>query len=214
MKKINAVVFDMDGVLLDTETICDRTWYKVAEERKISNIQKAMQSCRGMNKADSYITLKKLYGEDFDVEGFMQRTSELFHEIETAEGINLMPYVKEALEYLKPRYRIILASSTRGPVVKRQLADADLINYFETLTTGDMVTHSKPHPEIYLMACKSIGENPENCVAIEDSPNGIKSAFSAGLKTIMIPDKIQPDEEITKLCWKITDSLQKIEEIL
>ena len=64
------------------------------------------------------------------------------------------------------------------------------------------------------MACKSIGEKPENCVAIEDSPNGIKSAFSAGLKTIMIPDKIQPDEEITKLCWKITDSLQKIEEIL
>ena len=77
-----------------------------------------------------------------------------------------------------------------------------------------MVIHSKPEPEIYTIACKSINENPENCIAIEDSPNGIKSAFSAGLKTIMVPDRINPTSEIEKLCWKIVPSLNQIKEIL
>ena len=128
--------------------------------------------------------------------------------------IPLLPYAKEILEYLKPRYRLALASSTRGPTVERQLQAAGVIDFFETRTTGEQVVHSKPNPEIYLMACKSIGMKPEECVAIEDSLNGIRSAHAAGLHPIMVIDKVQPTEEIRKMCDSIFDSLDELKNIL
>ena len=126
-----------------------------------------------------------------------------------------MPFAKEILEYLKEKkYRIALASSTRYESVKRQLTNAGLIDFFETITTGDMVSHSKPNPEIYIKAIKSLNLSPRDCVAVEDSPNGIKSAFSAELKVIMIPDKIQPTEEIKQMTKKIYPNLSFLKEIL
>lgn len=214
MKKIKAVIFDMDGVILDSETISDITWHKTLEEAGLKDDKDAVNKCRGTNLADTYAILKKLYGSDFPVEKFMNRSSELFQQIEYTTGIPLLPYVKEILEYLKPKYRLALASSTKGSTVKRQLTNAGVINYFETLTTGDMVTHSKPNPEIYILACKSLGIVPEECVAVEDSPNGIKSASAAGLKTIMVPDKIQPTEELLPLIWKVCNGLKEMEYVL
>ena len=204
----------MDGVILDSETISDRTWKIAAEEKQIEMNDKILNSCRGTNRNDAIAILKSHYGNDFDSAAFLDRTSELFHQIEEAEGIPLMPYAKEILEYLKPRYTLALASSTRGPTVERQLRTAGVIGYFEKRITGDMVVHSKPDPEIYLMACKSVGLEPADCYAIEDSLNGIKSAYAAGLKPIMVVDKIQPTDEIRKMCTAIFDSLDGLKTIL
>lgn len=214
MKDINAIIFDMDGVILDSESICDKTWKIAAKEFKIGDISESVNICRGRNKNDSITILKEYYGQSFEAEKFLSRTSELFHEIENSGELKLMPYAKEILEYLKPKYKIALASSTKKESVYRQLKNLKVFDYFETLTTGDMVIHSKPDPEIYKIACDSIKTKPENCIAIEDSPNGIKSAASAGLKTIMIPDRIKPTEEIKPFCWKILSSLKNLEEIL
>ena len=213
-EKIKAIIFDMDGVILDSETISDITWKKAAEEKGLSINDEVLNACRGTNKNDTMIILKKYYGSDFDSEAFLERTSELFHMIEEKDGIPLMPYAKEILEYLKPRYRLALASSTRGPTVERQLKTAGVIDYFETRTTGEMVIHSKPDPEIYLMACKSIGVEPAECAAIEDSLNGIKSAFAAGLNPVMVVDKIKPTEEIRKMCLEVFDSLEDLKSVL
>ncbi len=204
----------MDGVILDSESISDITWEKAAAERGLSVNDEILNACRGSNKNDTIVTLKKYYGQDFDSEAFLNRTSELFHEIEEKDGIPLLPYAKEILEYLKPRYRLALASSTRGPTVERQLRNAGVIDFFETRTTGEMVEHSKPNPEIYLMACKSIGMEPGDCVAIEDSLNGIRSAYAAGLHPVMVIDKIQPTEEIRKMCIAVFDSLEEVKTIL
>ena len=214
MENIKAIIFDMDGVILDSESISDITWRKAAEERGLSVNDEILNACRGSNKNDTIVTLKKYYGQDFDSEKFLERTSELFHEIEEKDGIPLLPYAKEILEYLKPRYRLALASSTRGPTVERQLRAVDVIDFFETRTTGEMVEHSKPNPEIYLMACKSIGMKPEECVAIEDSLNGIRSAHAAGLHPIMVIDKVQPTDEIRNMCVAVFYSLEALKKIL
>ncbi len=211
---IKAVIFDMDGVILDSETISDRTWAITQKEMGLVTDKDFINMCRGTNHNDTLNILRQVFGQDFDAERFMDHSVELFYQIEESEGIPLMPYVKEALEYLQPRYTLALASSTNGVAVKRQLTNAGVIEYFKTRTTGEQVVHSKPDPEIYLMACRSIGFDPSECVAVEDSPNGVRSAAAAGLKTIMVPDKIQPDDEMRKLCWKICPSLKSLEEIL
>lgn len=210
---IKAFVFDMDGVLLDTESICWGTWTTVGKELGLDPVkmEEANFRCMGTNKADSVRILKEIFGQDFDGAGALARSSELFHIIEESEGIPVMNGVEECLMYLKNKgYRICLASSTRKVSVVRQLTRAGLIQYFETITTGDMVEHSKPDPEIYQMAVKSLNLEPQECVCVEDSYNGIKSGKKAGLKTIMVPDRVQPDEEILKFVDYLYSSLLEI----
>ena len=211
---IKAIIFDMDGVILDSETISDKTWKIAQDEMDLTTDKDFINMCRGSNRNDTLKILRDVFGQDFDSEAFLKRTSVLFKMYEETQGIPLMPYAKQILEYLKPKYRLALASSTNGEAVERQLRNAEVIDFFETRTTGEMVEHSKPDPEIYLMACRSIGVEPGECAAVEDSPNGIKSAAAAGLKVIMVPDKIEPTEEIEALCWKICKTLKNLEEFL
>lgn len=214
MNSIQAVIFDMDGVILDSERICQRAWEVAAKEYELQGSEKIIKKCLGTNKADSIRIIKEEYGQSFDSEAYLRRTSEVFHEIEENEGVPLKPYAEEILKYLQSKYRIALASSTRKETVERHLTEAGVINYFETITTGDMVKHSKPDPEIYLKACLSINVNPENCVAVEDSPNGLKSAKAAGITPIMVIDTVQPTEEIKSFCNYIFDTLNEIKIIL
>ena len=214
MKSIDAVIFDMDGVLLDSETISDKTWFAVASQMGIGDMHALLDDCRGRNAVDTATYLRKRYGADFDADAFLARTHQLLYQIEEAEGIPLMKGAKAALDYLSKKYRLALASSTDGVAVHRQLERAGLLSFFETCTTGNMVTHSKPDPEIYRMACASLGVQAERCCAVEDSPNGIRSAHAAGLLCIMVPDKIQPDDEIRSLADFIIPSLEKIGDVL
>ena len=212
---IKAVIFDMDGVLLDSETICDKAWEIAEKEMDLPSVEEdVINLCRGTNHNDTIRILENVYGDKINAEDFLNRVCELFREIENTSGIPLMPYAKEILCYLKDKYIISLASSTKGTSVKRQMTNCGLIDYFNTITTGDMVEHSKPDPEIYTLACSSVNAKPEECVAVEDSPNGILSAYKAGMKVIMVPDKIQPDEIIKQYCWKICSSLKDIQDIL
>jgi HAD superfamily hydrolase (TIGR01509 family) len=214
MNHIKAIVFDMDGVILDTETMVDKSWIIAAKEFNLPQIQDAMIACLGTNKNDTLDILNKKYGHLCNPQDFLSRASELFHKLEFEEGIALMPYAKECLEYLKPKYRIALASSTRNELVIRQLKNANVLEFFEEIVTGDMVLHSKPDPEIYLKACKGLGVMPQNAIAVEDSFNGIRSAFNAGMMPVMIPDTVMPDEEITELLFKKFNNLLELIEFL
>lgn len=214
LKNIKAVIFDMDGVLLDSETICDYAWKRVAKENNLPDVEKLLETCRGTSTADSTIIINKMYEGLMDGKTFLDKCREYFFEVERKKGLALMPGVIEALEYLKTKYRLALATSTRQEHAGRQLKQAGIFDYFETHTYGDMVVHSKPEPEIYQIACRSLGLEPSECVAIEDSPNGIRSAVNASMTAVMIPDKIAPDAEMEQKAFAILKSLSEITKIL
>lgn len=212
---IKAVIFDMDGVLLDSESICDRIWILLANEMNLDNIQDAITENRGCNESQMAQNLCNRYGKDFNCPKFFSDFSKYFHEVEQSSGIDLLPDVKETLDYLKSKgYKLGLATSTRRQTATRQLSNCRIFDYFEQATFGDEVICSKPHPEIYLSVAKKLGVEPFQCVGVEDSPNGVKSCFAAGFKTVMVPDRIEPTEEITKLCWKVGKPISILKEYL
>ena len=212
---MKAVIFDMDGVLLDTESVCKICWSRAADEYGIENIQDAFTKCVGQNTNDTMTVLAPYCNGKVEPKKFYERTSELFHVVENEVGLKLMPSVVECLDFLKSRnLRLAVASSTRFESVSRQLKNAGIIGYFETITTGDKVEHSKPAPDIYLKSVESLSLSPSECVAVEDSPNGVRAAVAAGIKCVMVPDQIQPDDEMRKSAWRIINSLSELPPVI
>ena len=212
---LEAVVFDMDGVLFDTERLCMEAWREEAAARKIDDIEKAVIGCIGLNRTDTRAFFEREYGKEFPYEEFHSASVTRFHKKLETGGLPLKPGVTDILEYLQSAgYKIALASSTSRKGVLGHLEKAGLTHYFEEIIGGDMVEHSKPNPDIYLLACSRLSVSPKNVIAIEDSPNGLRSAYQAGLKPIMVPDMIAPTPEIEKLLFAKCENLYEVKEML
>ena len=208
---MKAVVFDMDGVLFDTEIVCMKAWMAVAERRGLSGMEEIFNQVIGLNANDSRLIVLKAYGEDFDYPGFRQEAAEFFQKDIRENGLPVKPGVPEILEWLKGSgYKVGLASSTRSESVLSHLKQAEMEDYFSVVVTGDMIEHSKPRPDIYLLACSRLGVEPEQAYAIEDSPNGVRAAHAAGMWTIMVPDMIAPDEEMRRLSRVILKDMTEV----
>lgn len=198
----NAIIFDMDGVLFDTERVSSECWEEVGEEMGLGDLSEGIKGCIGLNRNDSEALMHSLYGEDFPYDEFIETVHALMKRRFLEEGIPLKEGVREILEYLTENgYIVGMASSTSRGEVMDHLERTGLTGYFRAVITGDMVEHSKPNPDIYLKACEELGVTPMNAIAIEDSPNGIRSAYRAGMKPVMIPDLIEPTPEIEAMLY-------------
>lgn len=206
-----AVVFDMDGILFDTERLIADCWIQIAKEENLPRMEEVLLICIGRNSADSKQILREEYGENFDADLFMMRSSELFHASIQENGIPVKKGMYELLSYLKEEgIPLALASSTREKSVLSHLNQAGIRIYFPVIICGDMVKHSKPDPEIYLLACKKLGVLPECTYAVEDSFHGITSAYRAGMKPIMVPDLIEPTKEVREMVIAVYSDLLEV----
>lgn len=212
---MKAVVFDMDGVLFDTETVCLEAWSEVAERNNLPGMREVFPKCIGLNNNDSGAVLREAYGENFDYGEFRRQASEEFWGYIERNGLPEKPGVHELLEWLKASpYKVALASSTKRSSIVSHLEEAGILECFEVIISGDMVEHSKPEPDIYLLACERLGVEPGEAYAIEDSFNGIRSAYAAGMKPIMVPDMLPPDEEMREKSAEIFADLGEVLEYL
>ncbi len=132
-----------------------------------------------------------------------------------ANGVPLKEGTIEILEFLKAdNAKVAIASSSRKQMIENHLSRHNMIGYFDEIVGGDMVEHSKPSPDIYLKACQVLGFDPSDCYAVEDSYNGLRAAYSAGLKPVMVPDMQPYNEEIAKIVFKKFDSLTDLRKYL
>ena len=213
--KIRALVFDMDGLLFDSEKVVQKSWYIAGERLGYPNVGDHIYHTLGFNVVRRSRYFSETFGEKFPVETFNQMTREIFYELKETEGVPKKPGVDELLSYAKEEGYLLAVATSSGEAYSRTLLkEGGIWDYFDAAVFGDMVTHAKPDPEIYLKACEKLGVKPSEAAALEDSPNGIRSAYAAGMYPIVIPDLVRPDEEIKSLSTWQCESLFDVISIL
>jgi DNA helicase-2/ATP-dependent DNA helicase PcrA len=153
--------------------------------------------------------------EEMDYEAIRNYRKQLMEECIRQNGIDLKPGVRELLAFLKEHHiQSAIATATDMERTERYLKQIGLYGEFDRIVSASMVKEGKPAPDIYLYACEACGCLPEECMAVEDSPNGVLSAYRAGCRVVMVPDQTQPDEELQKLLYAKADSLLEIQNFL
>lgn len=205
----DAVVFDADGTLFDTETLMHQVWWDVGREMNFTRPAEEYLDFVGLNRT---AMLKRMEGYDasFDRQKFIVGVSEGLQARIEREGVPLKPGVRELLAFLSQNgIPMALATSTHRIRTDRRLELSGLAQHFRATVTGDEVSHGKPDPEMYLTACRKLGADPARCLAVEDSRNGILSAHAAGMTVFMVPDLIPPTDDLCAMARKF-DSLSEI----
>ena len=217
MESINrtfkAAIFDMDGLILDSERTVLSCWEKIGEKYGFKDIVTYGISVIGKNKKATIDEFERIYGEPGD--RYERELREIYNGLAQKGEVPLKPHTLELLESMKNAgMKIAIASSSTREEVTTQMEMLGALKFFDTCVCGDQVTKSKPDPEIFLLACDALGVKPEEAVGLEDSFNGVRACKASGLYTIMVPDIIQPDDEMKGLADVILPSLKDVQAFL
>lgn len=205
---ITAILFDMDGLVLDTEKLYTRFWQEAARFFGYPMTKEQALGMRSLNRGAGLAKMQSYFGGEVDYDKIRNKRIELMDAFVKEEGVTLKPGIHELLEFLKKK-GIKTAIATSSPMERTvlYLTSVGLQNSFDELVSGYMVEKGKPEPDIYLYAAEKLGVEPFRCMVLEDSPAGILAAHRAGCLPVMIPDQDEPDEETKALLYAKADSL-------
>nr|WP_300398123.1 HAD family phosphatase [uncultured Sphingobium sp.] len=211
---VRAVIFDMDGTLIDTESAHRRAFVDTGHALGWPLAEELLLSMVGIHRDENQRVLAERLGPDFPLAQFYADSDALFEAAEDA-GIPLRPGADLLLDHLtRAGIPMALATSTAAPFAQQRLERSGLIHYFDVIVTRSDVERPKPDPEPYLLAARRLGIDPAHCVAVEDSHAGVRSATAAGIATVMVPDLLPPTEELTLACAHVLPSLADLRDLL
>lgn len=194
-----AFLFDMDGLIFDTERCFMEQLSVVMKEHGYTLGREIYCETLGLGGQRLIDTMKYHYGEEYPFTAISRETVKRVGIVAETVGLAVKPQIPEALRYLQERkVPCAVVSSTRSSQVEKFLNTSGLRHYFQQIIGGEMVDNSKPEPDIFLLACRRLGKEPKECVVLEDSENGLKAGIRAGCEVILIPDLKEPDEEIAE----------------
>lgn len=212
---VRGVLFDMDGLVLDTEKLYTRFWMESARDLGFPMTFQQALGLRSLNRTAGQEKLWEYFGPGISYTEVRNHRIELMDAHIEKYGIEVKPGIFELMDFLQDR-GIASAITSSSPMenIRRHLGAHGLVERFDQLCSGYAVPRGKPEPDIYLYGAQSLGLKPEECLVLEDSPTGILSAFRAGCLPVMIPDQDQPDEKTTELLYAKADSLRDIIELV
>ncbi|MDO4272538.1 MAG: HAD family phosphatase [Eubacteriales bacterium] len=207
-----AAVFDMDGLMFDSERVVQHSWNIVGERMGYGRLgDDNIRHTLGFNRMRRRQYFLDKYGKDFPYDSFQEQYGLVYHDYAAEHGIPMKQGLYEILDVLEARgiKKAVATSSSRDHAFSN-LERAGIRGRFEAVLTGDMVTEGKPSPEIYLRACKLIETEPARAMALEDAPNGILSAHRAGMYTVLVPDLAEDFDSILPFLDRRAESLSEV----
>lgn len=215
MERITAVIFDMDGLMFDTERLYERTWGQAVTEQGKVFTREIHSLMMGRSKVDSAKILLDVYGPDFPAQKVIDRQIPLFFEALKSEPIPVKKGLFPLLDALDTRgLKKAVASSSRREKIDFLLAQHRLEHRFDCVVSGQQVHNSKPDPEIFLLAAQELGESPARVLVLEDSNAGIRAAHNGRFRSVLVPDLCDLAPDVLELCLKKVDSLDDVTAIV
>ena len=206
--ELAAVVFDMDGLMLETETLYKASWQRAAIALGYELDDEFYLTLVGRANSECEVALLARFGTEFPLAEFRSRWSRSWRTQAETSGISAKPGLVELLSFLEQRgVPVAVATSSDAQYAEFSLRAAALGERFETVVTGDTVSQGKPAPDIYLEAARRLGVVPTDCIALEDSDAGVMSASQAGMLALMIPDLKPPSREAARAAFRVLGSL-------
>ena len=212
---IKAIIFDMDGLMIDSERVTFECYQEILKGMKLTMDEEFYKTLLGKPLKGIYQRFYDVYGNDFPIEDAIKDVHALMAQRFETEGVPVKTGLKSLLEYLKANnYKTIVATSSNRDRVDTILAQAQITDYFDDSICGDEVTKGKPNPEVFLKSCQKLGVSVDEAIVLEDSEAGIQASYDAGIKVICIPDMKYPEKQYEEKTFKIFKDLNDVTDYL
>ena len=208
---IKAIIFDMDGLMIDSERVTFKCYQERLKDMNLTMDEEFYKTLLGKPIKGIYQRFYDVYGNDFPIENVIQDVHQLMAERFETEGVPVKKGLVELLHYLKDNnYKTIVATSSNRDRVDKILAQAKITEFFDDSICGDEVTKGKPNPEVFLKSCQKLGVNVDEAIVLEDSEAGIQASYDANIKVICIPDMKYPEKQYEEKTFKILKDLTEV----